>query len=349
MRVAPILKSRFFTLLKALVLILPASIGFGALLGGGDLSPASIRVSVGTAMIIAVPIFSFEMFYVMAPWGAAFRRLALVPFLALRLLAWTVWIFLGCLIAHQLVWVDPSPAPLREPDFWWSVGFSFAVSLSVTFLLTISQLLGPGVLWDLVRGRYHHPRTDERAVAFIDLKGSTALAEQIGPERFLEAMGRFVALVSSEARASEGTVYGYAGDGVIVTWEGRATRDLTPAAGALIRLKARVSQGAAAWRRDFGQVPDFRASLHVGPVAAGEIGDDKRAIVFLGDTMNVASRLEQAARDLGHDLVCSVDAARRIGPILGVEMQPLAPISVRGKAEPMVVVALKSLGPAAVA
>ena len=144
----------------------------------------------------------------MAPWGAGFRRLALVPFLALRVLAWTVWIFIGSLIAHKLVWVDPSPAPLREPDFWWSVAFSFGVSLTVTFMLTISQLLGPGVLWDLVRGRYHRPRIDERAVAFIDLKGSTALAEKIGPEHFLEAMGRFVDLVSREARASGGTVYG---------------------------------------------------------------------------------------------------------------------------------------------
>ena len=334
------LRTQLATLAKVVILILPVSIGFGMLLDEGRLSVAVVTASVGTAMIIGVPIFAFEMLFVAAPWGAGFRRLPLAPFMVIRVTVWGVWILVGSLIANLTVWVTPAPDPLAEPDFWWTFVFSLAVSASVTFMMTVSQLLGPGVLGDLIIGRYHRPRTDERAVAFIDLKGSTALADRIGPERFFDAMSRFAALVSDEVRASGGKIYGYVGDEVIVTWDGPQAGDLTPAAAALVRLKARLAVDGESWERDFGTVPDFRASLHVGPVVAGEIGDAKRAIVLLGDTMNVGARLEQAARDLGSDIVCSVDAARRIGPILGVELRPLAPVTFRGKADPMLVVSV---------
>jgi len=332
---------RLITLAKMLVLVLPISIGFGALLNDGVIDRASVLASIGTAFIIGTPIFAFEALFVTAPWGAAFRRQPLLIFMGGRLLVWAGWIVAGSLIANQTVWITPVAEPLAEPDFWWTIGFSFLISTVATATLTISQLLGPGVLADLMLGRYHSPQTAERAVAFIDLKGSTALAERIGPERFLEAMSRFVTLVSTEIRAVEGRVYDYVGDEVIVVWEGRHTSDLTPAAAALAKLKRRVAAERDSWIAAYGTAPDFRASLHVGPVVAGEIGDDKRAIVLLGDTMNVGARLEQAARDLGHDLVASPVAARRIGPILGMELQPLAPTILRGRTEPTVVVALK--------
>lgn len=332
--------AKLLSLVKVMLLIMPVSIGFGALLGGGQIDPAVLRASVGTAVIVGGPIFAFEMFY-MQDWpGAWIRRLPLAPFLLIRTAAWSGWILLGSLIANATVWVTASPTPLSEPDFWWTVGFSYAVALSVLVLMSVSQLLGPGVLADLLIGRYHRPRTEERAVAFIDLKGSTALAEAIGPERFLEAMGRFADAVSEMARDSGGSIYGYVGDEVIVTWDGPWAVDLTPAAAGLLALKRRLREAGSDWAERFGTAPDFRASLHVGPVVAGEIGDDKRAIVLLGDTMNVGARLEQAARDLGHDLVCSADAARRIGPVLGMELKPLAPVALRGKTRVMPVIAL---------
>lgn len=334
------LRARLATLAKTMLLILPASIGFGVLISDGHFNVAVITASIGTALIVGLPIFSFELLFVTAPAGARFRRLPLAPFMLLRVTGWTAWIIAGALIANATVWTTPSDAPFAEPDFWWTVGFSFLVSMSVTFILTVSQLLGPGVLGDLMMGRYHRPRTEERAVAFIDLKGSTALAARIGPERFLAVMARFASLVSAEVRAAGGQTYGYVGDQVIVVWEGPRTADLTPAAAMLMALKRRLAADAERWRRDFEAVPDFRAALHVGPVVAGEMGDDKRAIVLLGDTMNVAARLEQAARDLGADLVCSVDAARRIGPVLGLELKPLAPVMLRGKDTAIPVVAL---------
>ena len=321
-------------------LILPAAILFTLAVDAQPDALAVLVSAVGTTLIVGGPILTAELMFVGAPTGQRFRRRPLWQFLALRFGAWAAWILLGTLIANQLVWAEPLAEPLATGRFWLSIAFSFAIGLTSVFLLTVDELLGPGVLINLLRGRYHRPSTEERAVVFLDMKNSTGLTERLGPERFLDLLGRFVAMVSQEVRRAGGATYDYQGDGVILVWDGRRTADLTPAAAMLRRLKARLQAEARGYQADFGTVPDFRAALHVGPVVVSEIGDDKRAIVLLGDTMNTAARLEQAARDLGHDLVCSAEAARRIGPILGVTVTALAPIALRGKAEPVAAAAL---------
>ena len=55
-------------------------------------------------------------------------------------------------------------------------------------------------------------------------------------------------------------------------------------------------------------MPALRAALHLGDVIAGEVGEHRRAIVFHGDAMNTASRLEQATRDLNARFIASSEA-----------------------------------------
>jgi len=330
-------------LVRVLLLIMPASILFGMLLDDDGFGVDTIVASVGSAVIIGAPIFAFELFFVSAPAGAAYRRWPLLPFILGRLSIWGAWIFVGSLIANETVWLTTSETPLREPDFWWTVGFSFLVSTSAAFLLTVSQLLGPGVLADMMMGRYHRPRTEDRAVAFVDLKGSTALAERIGTEAFFDAMTDFADLVAAAVRRSDGQIYDYVGDEVIVVW--RETTDLTRCVEALADLYRTVQAGGRGWDDRFGALPAFRAAFHVGPVVIGEIGGDKRAIVLLGDTMNVGARLEQAARDMGEEMLVSDRAADRIGSGAGFRLEALPPVILRGKADPVQIHRLVAVGP----
>jgi hypothetical protein len=59
--------------------------------------------------------------------------------------------------------------------------FSFVVTAVFIFVLQISRIVGGRTLRDWVLGRYHRPREEERFFLFVDLAGSTALAERIGP------------------------------------------------------------------------------------------------------------------------------------------------------------------------
>ena len=78
-------------------------------------------------------------------------------------------------------------------------------------------------------------------------------------------------------------------------------------------------------------VPEYRAALHIGAVVAGEMGDLKREIAFVGDTLNTAARLLAAGRDLGRDIVASTTLLDRLALPEGLAREPLDAIALRGK------------------
>ena len=75
----------------------------------------------------------------------------------------------------------------------------------------------------------------------------------------------------------------------------------------------------------------LRGALHLGPVIAGEVGVQRRAIVYHGDVMNTASRLEQATRDLGEQFIVSADAMSALGAVPGVACRDLGVLPLRGR------------------
>jgi adenylate cyclase len=82
----------------------------------------------------------------------------------------------------------------------------------------------------------------------------------------------------------------------------------------------------------YGTVPKFRAALHAGPLVVGEMGDVKREIVLLGDTMNTGARIENVCRVTGHDYIASAPAMPKLDALPpGVHAQSLGPVELRGK------------------
>ena len=92
--------------------------------------------------------------------------------------------------------------------------------------------------------------------------------------------------------------------------------------------------------RRFRVVPEFRAALHYGEIVAGEIGDLRREIAYVGDTLNVAARLLDAAKTLGRDVLVSADLLARSALPAGVVAEPLPTLAVRGREAPLEIAAL---------
>ena len=88
----------------------------------------------------------------------------------------------------------------------------------------------------------------------------------------------------------------------------------------------------ADYLRAFGGAPHLRAALHAGPLVIGEMGDVKREIVMLGDTMNTAARIEGICRTTGRDYIVSEQAVRAVGALPpGLRAESLGPMPLRGK------------------
>jgi hypothetical protein len=77
--------------------------------------------------------------------------------------------------------------------------------------------------------------------------------------------------------------------------------------------------------------PRIRGSLHFGPVIIGEIGDIKRAIVFNGDVMNTAARLEELSRNVDGGFIASRAAIEQFKTASPVPLHDLGVRDIRGR------------------
>jgi adenylate cyclase len=209
-------------------------------------------------------------------------------------------------------------------------------TVGVILFLSVSDLLGPGVLFAFAAGRYHNPRIEERALLFIDMRASTAIAERLGELSYLKLLNRFVGDVSYAVAEAGGGIHKYVGDEVIATW--RLAPGANPPAcvrAAFAALDRIASQGPA-YNRQFGVVPDFRAALHCGPVAVGELGSLRREIALIGDTMNTAARILEACRDTDNRVLASAALIERLAGLpSGVTSRRLGELPMRGKERPL--------------
>jgi len=197
------------------------------------------------------------------------------------------------------------------------------------------------VLINVVLGRYRHPIREDRIMMFLDLAGSTSLAEALGEVRMQELLTRFFFDIDEPIVAHGGEVHAYVGDEVIVSWPLSAGVSGGACLDCFFAVSDRIEEQADSYRGQFGSVPRFRAGLHAGPVVIGECGDSRRQIAFFGDTMNVAARLQEHCKAVGRTLLVSADLLRQVRPGPKVRVEPLGQAALRGRAATIEVFAVE--------
>lgn len=218
--------------------------------------------------------------------------------------------------------------------------YIFIAASMVGFGVRLIRLIGRNVLVGLISGRYLRPKQEERIILFLDLTGSTALAERLGESRLHEMIAQFFSDIDGAISGSGGEVMSYLGDGVIVVWKtGTPERNGRAVAGLVAARKA-IARVAARYERQFGATPQFRAGLHLGFVSVGEVGGVRRQISLFGDPMNVAARLQDEAKAIESGWIASEAYVRATRMPAGVDVAPLGDLSLRGRSAPVAAYAL---------
>ena len=159
------------------------------------------------------------------------------------------------------------------------------------------RVIGGRTLNTLLLGRYHRPVREERVFLLVDIKGSTALAERLGDERAHAFITSIFFDIDQPILEHGGEVYSYVGDGLIASWPLAQGIEDARCLHCYLAIATRSGRRAELhYRRTFGTAPEIRVVLHAGPIVAGECGDAKLSIVYLGDTLNTAARLEETAK-----------------------------------------------------
>jgi len=332
---------RRLRVLGAMALVAAVGGGLYGMMSAPDTAVATgLLRGVTTGFLITVPLTLFEMYYVDMHRGEAFRRLAFGWMLAAKTLVYLVVILIGLDIGRRLFTAGTAP-PAIDRESLTNVGFSLAFAAVVNFVMQIRRVLGQGVLGSFILGRYHRPREETRVFLFLDLVGSTALAERIGGPRFLELLNRLYMHITEPIAEHGGEIHKYVGDEVIVTWRGARGFADADCVRCVFAIEDQLRALAGFYQRRFGHVPRFRGAIHVGPVVSGEIGDVKQEIAFLGDGMNVTARLVDVCRERDRACVVSAAALERLSLPAGVAADPLGAVPLRGKSEALPVFALR--------
>jgi class 3 adenylate cyclase/tetratricopeptide (TPR) repeat protein len=168
-------------------------------------------------------------------------------------------------------------------------------------------------------------------ILFCDLKGSTALGEALDPESLREVMGRYFEAMQTAIAKHGGTIEKYIGDAVMVVFGLPRVHedDALRAVRAAQAMQEALHELNVELERTYGVTLANRIGVNTGEVVAGDASLQQRLVT--GDAVNVAARLEQAAGDsetllgeLTYKLVSAV-----------VEVEPVEPLTLKGKAEPM--------------
>lgn len=294
-----------------------------------------------TSLLIATPILLFQLKGHRLTVVRRLRRRPLVVFLAFKVLFYFVVIVGGLLITRQLLSHDVVHYVRANPVFGQALVFSIAMAIVGALFFEIGGLIGIGTLKNLVTGRYVQPKTEKRTFLLIDMKDSTGMAERLGAIRFHELLNHFFRDIADAALECEGEIHKYVGDEAILTWSG----DAALADGLSLRCPFVARDFIDAQRQQylaaFGAVPEFRASLHCGEIVAGEIGNVRREIAYVGDTLNVAARLLDAAKSLQRDILVSAELLNLATLPPGLTSEGLPTLTIRGRIAPLGIAALE--------
>ncbi len=177
-------------------------------------------------------------------------------------------------------------------------------------------------------------RQQEASILFIDLGGFTSESEGRSPGETVEFLVDYHQRLERVVLDHGGVIEQFQGDGAMVIFGLPEPRE-DDAVRALASARELISV-LYAWRPDI----EVRAGLHHGAVAIARLGGDRQAqLAAAGDTVNVASRLEGLAKEVGaslvitEDLAVKVEAAGRGDLLAGFEPEAARPI--RGRKQPM--------------
>jgi adenylate cyclase len=171
---------------------------------------------------------------------------------------------------------------------------------------------------------------------FVDMRGSTQLAEKRLPFDTVFIVNRFLAAVSQAVIDCGGQPNQFIGDGMLALFGLSASPQAAcrQAVQAAARIAANVEELNRFLEHDLREPIRFGIGIHGGEVIVGDIGY-RNHMVFtaLGDAVNVAARLQDMTKGLGCEAIFSDEV--RLAAGLAPDDLPQQDVEIRGRAEPM--------------
>ncbi len=266
----------------------------------------------------------------------------------LRLLGGTQAVERGDLGVEILVQTRDELAVLADSFNHMVVGLREKERIKETF----GQYVDPRIVRGLLDNRLPAEGGQRQlmSVFFSDLAGFTQMCEGLTPDTAVRFLNRYFSLMSEVIRARQGIIDKYIGDSVMAFWGPPFTGENDHAELCCLAALDQMAR-MQAFRADLPNLigvryglptVDVRMGIASGEVTVGNIGSDTaRGYTVIGDTVNLASRLEQANKFYGTRILVSAETQRLAGDTLA--FREIDTLRVAGKQEPIRVYELLGL------
>jgi len=226
-------------------------------------------------------------------------------------------------------------------NFMVAATYVTVVSFLFGFFKQVDRKFGPGNLWKLLIGMYHHPREEERIFMFLDLEASTTHAERLGHVQFSRLIQDcFIDLSVVIDHYSQ--IYQYVGDEAILFWDVEDGLRDANCIRAYFRFVDQLQSRSAYYESEYGVVPVFKAGINIGAVTVLEVGEIKRDISYLGDVLNTAARIQGKCSDLDERLLISEKLHDQLTNVPdNLTMRPIGSVELRGREEEVKIISVR--------
>lgn len=187
----------------------------------------------------------------------------------------------------------------------------------------------------------------EITMLMTDLRDFTALCERMEPEELVALLNRYFDVMIDAVLEFGGTVDKFVGDAMVVIFNAPLPQHNHPLRAVLTALRMRERLAAFNAEQRLHGRPELRMGIgiHTGSAVVGNIGSDGKRVEYtaMGDTVNVAARLESLTKELAGDVCLSAETERLVRAWVAVG-EPVS-TTVKGRTAPVTVYRLAGLRP----
>ena len=269
-----------------------------------------------------------------------FRKRRFIYLVLVRSLCYTFIIVLWLAVFNGIWYRINGGAPLREEMvkyfsgddiFWINLSSVFFVAILVAGFREINSLHGKGQLLNFMLGRYHMPREIELIFCFIDLKGSTTIAEKLGHLKFAEFLRDYFSDITGAIQNTNARIYQYVGDEIILSWTYKQGLKNNNMIRCFFEMQEIIEQLKPKYLQKYGVFPEFKAGLHGGDVIVTWVGELKKEIVYVGDVLNTTARIQEDCKRLGKTFLISGELLDQVKDLKNIKAQFVDETVLRGK------------------
>ena len=167
---------------------------------------------------------------------------------------------------------------------------------------------------------------------FIDLQGSTPIAEKLGHIKF-SAFIQDCFYDLSVVSKNLASVYQYVGDEVVLSWNFKDGFKNENFIKAFFAFDRELAQKAGYYKKKYDINPYFKAGINFGPVVIAEVGELKREISYHGDTLNTAARIQDMCNELSSQLLLPEKVYEIVKDSKEFNFEDVGSVELKGKKE----------------